>query len=580
MQQHRHPPATDPGRLGPTEGFLEPDREHRRGRVGVVDPDPRTAGHRDPLRRQVVQPPASAQGSSRRSAPSTSTRARSARRRTGQQRLVGDVGPVVAERVPAEGQPLTQRPGRRGPGQQVEPGVAQSGQQRGGDLVRVGPGQGTVDQPDGTQPEHLPRHHVPAGPADLPFAAQQRAGRRAGGPLVEDGGQPDPGGRCAGSAVGHRDGQPVDTHQPRPGCQLRCGSATHQVRRTTRPPHPGQPFRVRQPNQQPGGQLVGQPPRLVWPLRSTGRTRRKGGAQPAHLRAPAGGGGRVGAGAQPTPGGAEIVAGTGHGRLAEQRHHPAPHDRHRRDRPVEQCPGQPGMRADRDDGPPPLGDPAVRVDRTEGGERFVRHRHRRRRGRVRQRETARPARWVAAARETGTVTSAPSPRARSNRATRDRPASTTVRTPGTVRLLSATAVASTTRRRSPTRRARPGRPRSADRAGGARPRGRPGRPAGRRRRRSRPRRAGRPTGRPPARAGPAGRWRRRGRAVPGPPGRRRPRAVAVAPIRGSPDAVPTRPAPPVPAPCHRAGRRSGPPPGSPTWPAATAPAAGWPGTRR
>ncbi len=53
---------------------------------------------------------------------------------------------------------------------------------------------------------------------------------------------------------------------------------------------------------------------------------------------------------------------------------------------------------------------------------------------------ARPARWRPAARDARTVASAPSPRAWSTRGSRASPESTTTRTPGTVRLDSATAV--------------------------------------------------------------------------------------------------------------------------------------------
>ncbi len=67
---------------------------------------------------------------------------------------------------------------------------------------------------------------------------------------------------------------------------------------------------------------------------------------------------------------------------------------------------------------------------------------------------ARPARWWAAARDTRTVVSVPRPRAWSVRGSRARPQSTTTRTPGTVRLDSATEVASTTRRRGAGRQRR------------------------------------------------------------------------------------------------------------------------------
>ncbi len=134
MQQHRHPPVGDPRRVPPAERLLELHRQHRRGRIGVVDPDPGAAGHREPLRGQLVQPgglPPGQQPAQRRrhvdpaqvgpAAGAGQLRPEPVGRAVEQRRVV-DVRPVVAERRARQNAIRRRSSGRRRrPAQQPEP---------------------------------------------------------------------------------------------------------------------------------------------------------------------------------------------------------------------------------------------------------------------------------------------------------------------------------------------------------------------------------------------------------------------------------------------------------------------------
>ena len=326
MQQHRHPSVGEPGRVAPAERLLHLHRQHRRGRVGVVDPDLSTRsapGSRSGATSSSRA--ASAHGSSRRSADATSTLARSARRRAWsaparasrrrrvQQRRVVHVRPRLAQRAsgrtpavpaarsPARVQVSRDRPSRRSPSSRAARSCARSGSamRRSTSSDRAEP-LGPCGRPRRRPPSAI-SVAVASRVAPASRAAASSSGAAARTRAV----------RAPAVAVGGRDGQPGGPGQAAAGapgprrCRRPSGTPVRPVSRAlaTRSGYASA-------DHQPGRQVVGQPgiapvarpePGRLGPGRRSRRSARggprsvDGGGQPAHLGAP----GRVVAAAQP-----------------------------------------------------------------------------------------------------------------------------------------------------------------------------------------------------------------------------------------------------------------------------------------
>ena len=484
--------------------------------AAVVHPDPRAAGHLDPLRRQLAEPRRLA-GRPRQQPPQRRAR----------------VDPLQVGPAPGRGQlglqPLV-RPGqqRRRPttsGQGAPSSRCRKASrcrssrasrvQRSSPVplgrspsssaartaCRSGARSGRTRQLDRAQPLHPPGHHVAVRPARPPRTRPQR--QRRPPPRAVSSSTTAASRTRADAArrrpVGHRDREPLRPAQPAPGGRLGGGPRHHQVRR--RRAAARHPLGEGQRDDQPGGRVVRRP--AVALPRARRRHRRRTPRTPAAAprrasaprtrRRPAGRHATAAARSSPySRGGSSLSSAT----TSAARRAPT------RVRAVEQRPGQPGVQAragpsgaraavarpvrrrprppraassraaasapagggSSSASPVAAGSPQQAACSANAGQVGRPRSPARAAGRSRASSASRPAAVDGAGRlppgppgplraprpATPARSSAtPRPRAWSVRGSRASPASTTTRTPGTVRLDSATDVASTTRRPPP-----------------------------------------------------------------------------------------------------------------------------------
>ena len=388
MQQQRHPPVGEPRRRGPPERLLDADRED--GLLPVVlHPHLRPARHPHPFGRELVeaarvgpgqQPaqrgeyvdpaevPGAADPGELRAEPRLDRRS---------ERVVGHVGPRIAQRPVQEGHPGAQRRGGLGPGQHREaldpqPLTHGGGHQRG---RRVGDPLG--GQLDRAEPGAAPRDDPAVGPLDLLLLVPQgRRPPRAPGPRRSA--------RRTGWSRRRSPGRGPRRRRPArwPGQgraarpEHRAGPGGHQVGRRAGT-LPGDPSRVRERDDQADREVVGQAALTVVVADRGGQR----GPQPPHRGRPARRGGpprRSGrSAATRSPPGERHV-------LGEQRDDLGGAAGADHGGPVEQGAGQPWVGRDPGDRPATVRHRAVLAHRPEVGQRGPRDRHGRLRRRVHQ----------------------------------------------------------------------------------------------------------------------------------------------------------------------------------------------------
>ncbi len=271
QQVHQHGYARHPRGLGQPEQLLQLHREHRLAVLGgVVHPDPGSAGHLQAFRSQLVQSDGLAGGPGQQPVqglPGVDPPEVGAAPGPGQLGLqpvvgplqqgpvVGHVGPGAAERAVQEAEAGPEGQRVRGPAQQAEPLGAQPVEEGGPDERGVGGAQRTYGQFDRPQPLGGAGDEVAVLPMDLFPRGEQVRGGGPGGVLVDDGAEPDPGGRGMRGPVGDGDGQPGSAAQPRAVAELGRGAVGHEEGSLA----PGfrHPLGEGQGRDQPGGAVVG-----------------------------------------------------------------------------------------------------------------------------------------------------------------------------------------------------------------------------------------------------------------------------------------------------------------------------------